>query len=166
MEILGKIIEFMTVELTVLLTAALPVIELRGAIPVGLSLGMSPFHAFLVSFIGSMLPVPIIIFGVRPVFKALKKTRLFRGYVERLTNKTLLKSDGIRRYGFWGLMIFVGIPLPGTGVWTGTFAAVLLDIRFKTAFPAILIGNFLAGTIIMLLSHGAMNTLDLLKGLG
>lgn len=156
MGILAKILEFMTIEITVLLTAALPIIELRGAIPVGVSLGMSAAHAFLISFIGSMLPVPIIIFGIRPIFKALKKTKLFRSFVDRLTERTMLKSDGIKRYGFWGLLVFVAIPIPGTGVWTGTLAAVLLDLRFKTAFPAILIGNFIAGTVVMMLSYGML----------
>lgn len=165
MGIFGKIIEFLTIEFTVLLTAALPIIELRGAIPVGMSLGMSPAHAFFISFIGSMLPVPVIIFTIRPIFKELKKTRLFRGFVDRITAKTMLRSGRIKKYGFWGLLLFVAIPLPGTGVWSGTLASVLLDIRFKTAFPAIFIGNFIAGTVVMTLSHGAIRTFNLLSGL-
>lgn len=163
MGILGKVIEFLSIEMTVLLTAALPIIELRGAIPVGMSLGMSPPHAFFISFIGSMLPVPVIIFTIRPIFKELKKTRLFRGFVDRITAKTMLRSGRIRKYGFWGLILFVAIPLPGTGIWTGTLASVLLDIRFKTAFPAILIGNLIAGAAVMALSHGAIRTFNLLS---
>ncbi|SES81514.1 Uncharacterized membrane protein [Natronincola peptidivorans] len=162
MELLTKFLEFMTIELTVLLTAALPIIELRGAIPVGVSLGMSPAHAFFISFLGSMLPVPIIILTIRPVFKELRKWKVFRGFVDRITTKTMLRSDRIKKYGFWGLILFVAIPLPGTGVWTGTLASVLLDMRLKVAFPAIFIGNLIAGTVIMMVSDGAVRTLNLL----
>ncbi len=159
MGLIVKLINLMTIELTVLLTAALPVIELRGAIPVGMSLGMSPGHAFLVSFIGSILPAPIIIFTVRPIFETLRKARFFRKFVDRMVSKTMLKAGGIQKYGFWGLLIFVAVPLPGTGVWTGSLAAVLLNIRFKTAFTAIFIGNLIAGIAIMLLSHGLIGVL-------
>jgi uncharacterized membrane protein len=141
-------------ELTVMLTAALPVIEIRGAIPVGMSIGMSPTHATIISFIGSMLPVPILLFSIRPVFNHLKKTKLFKGLIDKLTIRSQSKSVSIQKYGFWGLLIFVAIPLPGTGVWSGTLAAALLDMRFKVAFPAILIGNFIAALAVMFLSHG------------
>ncbi|AOY75548.1 COG2426 family protein [Clostridium formicaceticum] len=160
-----KFLEFMTIELTVLLTAAMPIIELRGAIPVGISLGMSPLHAFAISFIGSILPVPIIIFGTRPIFKLLKQTRVFKGFIEKITKKTMLRSGKIQRYGFWGLILFVAIPLPGTGVWTGSLASVLLDMRIKLAFPAILIGNLIAGLAVMSLSHGVVRTLNLMQGM-
>ncbi|SDJ84954.1 COG2426 family protein [Natronincola ferrireducens] len=165
MGFLGRFIEIMTIELTVLLTAAMPIIELRGAIPVGVSLGMSPLHAFIISFIGSILPVPFLIFTIRPIFKALKQLKFFRGFIERITDKTLMRSGRIQRYGFWGLILFVAIPLPGTGVWTGTLASVLLDLRFKMAFPAIFIGNLMAGLIVMSLSQGAVRTINIFSGL-
>lgn len=136
-----EILKFFTTELTVLLTAAFPIIELRGAIPLGVSLGFSPMHSFAISLLGSMLPVPILLFGIRPVFNYLKKTTIFKKTINRLIDRTINKSDRIQRYGFWGLLIFVAVPLPGTGVWSGTLAAALLDMRFKLAFPAILIGN-------------------------
>jgi uncharacterized membrane protein len=150
-----ELLNFLSIELTVMLTAALPIIELRGAIPVGMSLGMSPAHATIISFIGSMIPVPFILFTIRPIFNYLKKTKLFKKLVHKLTDKSLNKSGNIQKYGAWGLLIFVAIPLPGTGVWSGSLAAALLDMRFKWAFPAILVGNIIAAVIIMGLSNEA-----------
>ncbi|HHX70363.1 MAG TPA: small multi-drug export protein [Gallicola sp.] len=81
-----ELLNFLSIELTVLLTAAMPIIELRGAIPVGMSLGMSPVHATVISFIGSMIPVPFILFTIRPIFNYLKKTRLFKKLIHKLTD--------------------------------------------------------------------------------
>ena len=153
---LKELLEFLSIEFTVMLTAALPVIELRGAIPVGISLGLSPIHATILSFIGSMIPVPILLFSIRPVFNYLKKTKVFRNMINRMTTRSLRKSDKIQKYGFWGLILFVAIPLPGTGVWSGTLAAALLNMRFKRAFPAILIGNIIAAIAVMTLSNGVV----------
>ncbi|MFU0799079.1 MAG: small multi-drug export protein [Xylanivirga thermophila] len=154
---LKQLLEFLSVEFTVMLTAALPVIELRGAIPVGIALGLSPIHSTILSFIGSMIPVPILLFSIRPLFNYLKKTKLFRRLIDKITKRSIGKSGKIQKYGFWGLILFVAIPLPGTGVWSGTLAAALLDMRFKLAFPAILIGNTIAAVLIMLLSSGFVN---------
>ena len=152
---LKEILNFLSIELTVMLTAALPIIELRGAIPVGISLGLSPIHATLISLVGSMIPVPFILFTIRPIFNYLKKTKLLKKLVHKLTDKSLNKSGNIQKYGAWGLLVFVAIPLPGTGVWSGSLAAALLDMRFKWAFPAILVGNIIAAVIIMGLSNEA-----------
>jgi uncharacterized membrane protein len=151
-----KLLNFLSVEFTVMLTAAIPIIELRGAIPVGISLGLSPIHATLISLIGSMIPVPFILFTIRPIFKYLKTTKTFRSLVYRLTHKSMSKSTKIQKYGAWGLLVFVAIPLPGTGVWSGSLAAALLDMRFKWAFPAILAGNVIAAVLIMGLSNGVV----------
>jgi uncharacterized membrane protein len=150
-----QLINFLSIELTVLLTAALPIIELRGAIPVGISLGLSPIHATLISLVGSMIPVPFILFTIRPIFNYLKTTKIFKKLVHKLTDKSMDKSGKIQKYGAWGLLIFVAIPLPGTGVWSGSLAAALLDMRFKWTFPAILVGNIIAAVIIMGLSNEA-----------
>ena len=157
-----QLLETLSLELTIILTASLPIIELRGAIPIGISLGLSPVHATILSFIGSMLPVPFILFSVRPIFKYLKETKLFNKLISSITDKSLNKSARIQRYGIWGLFLFVALPLPGTGIWTGSLAASLLDIRFKWAFPTIFIGNLIAGFIIMSLSHGVSNVLEVL----
>ena len=154
-----QLLNFLSIELTVLLTAALPIIELRGAIPVGISLGLSPLHAAILSFIGSMIPVPFILFTIRPIFNYLKKTKTFRKLVHRLTDKSLNKSHKIQKYGAWGLLVFVAIPLPGTGVWSGSLAAALLNMRFKWAFPAIFVGNLIAGILIMGVSNGVFKVI-------
>ena len=159
MEILIEtLFELVSKELTVLIIAALPVIELRGAIPVGISLGLSPLHATLISFIGSMIPVPFILFTIRPVFKYLRTTRLFKGLVDRLTERSTRRNDEkIRKYGVLGLILIVAIPLPGTGVWSGSLAAALMNLRFKLAFPAIMLGNIIAAILVMILSQGFVN---------
>ncbi|GAB6107575.1 COG2426 family protein [Fusibacter bizertensis] len=157
MNFLSGLLKIVSAEFKTAIIAALPVIELRGAIPFGISFGLSPFHAFVVSFIGSMIPVPILLLGIRPVFRFLSQLPKLKKFVDHISVKSIRKSARIRKYGFLGLLIFVAIPLPGTGVWSGTLAAVLLDIRFKIAFPAILIGNFIAGILIMTLSNGIIN---------
>lgn len=156
--IVTKLVEFLSIEIAVMITAAMPVIELRGAIPVGIALGLSPIHATIISFIGSMIPVPFILFTIRPIFNYLKKTRTFKKLVNHLTDKSLNNnSHRIQKYGAWALVVVVAIPLPGTGVWSGSLAAALLDIRFKWAFPAILAGNMIAAVIIVSISKGVFN---------
>lgn len=152
--IISKIINFLSIEFTVMLTAALPIIELRGAIPVGISLGLAPIHSAVIAFIGSMIPVPFILFLVRPIFGYLKKTKLFKNIIDRTINKSMRKSLRVTKYKYLGLLIFVAIPLPGTGVWTGSTIAALLNMRFKYAFPSIMMGNLIAGTIVLWLSRG------------
>lgn len=155
--ILRELLDFLSIELTVILTAALPIIEVRGAIPVGISLGLTPIHSFFLSLIGSIIPVPFILFTIRPIFNYLRKTKTFKKLVYNLTNRSMAKSGSIQKYGVWGLLVFVAIPLPGTGVWSGSLIAALLDMRFKWAFPAIFVGNVIAGILIMALSHGVVN---------
>lgn len=155
-----QFLNFLTVELTVLFTAALPIIELRGAIPVGIALGLTPLHALAISFIGSMIPVPFILFLIRPIFKWMKSTNLLKGIAEKITLRSKSKnSHQIQKYGAWALVIIVAIPLPGTGVWSGSLAAALFDIRFKWAFPAILVGNFMAAMAVLFFSNGMINLL-------
>ena len=158
--LLNQLLDFLTVELTVMLTAALPIIELRGAIPVGISLGLSPIHAAIIAFIGSLIPVPFILFTIRPIFNYLKKTKLFKNMVHKITEKSINNNSGkIQKYGVWGLILIVAIPLPGTGVWSGSLIAALMNMRFKWAFPAILVGNLIAGIFIMGLSTGVFKVI-------
>lgn len=155
-----SLIDMLTVELTVFLTAAIPLIEVRGAIPLGVSLGMTPLHAAIVSLAGSMVPVPFILLTIRPIFNYLRRTKTFKKLISHLTDKSINNNGHrIQKYGAWGLLIFVAIPLPGTGVWSGSLAAALLDMRLKWAFPSILVGNIIATIIITSLSHGVINIL-------
>ncbi len=159
-ECVKQLFSLLGIELTVFLTAALPVIELRGAIPIGISLGLSPLHAGLISFVGSMIPAPVVFFTVRPLFNYLKGTRLFKNAVNRFIKRSLGKSHNVKKYGAWGLALFVSIPLPGTGVWSGAIIAALLDIRFKWALAAICAGNIIAGLLVMGLSTGIVSALS------
>ena len=150
-----EILNFLPRELAVLFIAALPVIELRGAIPIGISLGLSPFYATIISLIGSMIPAPFILFTIKPIFVRLKKTRLFKKLVDKLTDRSLkYNGEKIQKYGVWGLVLVVAIPLPGTGVWSGSLAAALLNMQFKQALSAIFIGNIIAAILVMILSYG------------
>lgn len=151
---LQQLLNFISIEFTVMLTAALPIIEVRGAIPVGISLGLSPIHSTILAIIGSMIPVPFLLFTIRPIFNYLKGTKTFKKLVHRLTDRSMSGSGKIQKYGAWGLLVFVAIPLPGTGVWSASLISYLLDMRFKWAFPAIFVGNLIAGILIMMLSHG------------
>lgn len=151
------LLNFLSNEFKVMFTAAVPIIEVKGAIPVGIALGMTPLHSTSLAFLGSIIPVPIILFTIRPIFNYLKQTKTFRKLINKLIHNSLNKSENIQKYGYWGLFIFVAIPLPGTGVWTGSLIAALLDMRFKLAFPAIVIGNLIASIIIMILSFGMVN---------
>lgn len=155
-----NLFDAITVQMTVIFTSMVPLIELRGAIPLGVSLGLSPFNAMVLAFAGSMVPVPFILFATRPVFNYLRKKNLFIKLIEKLTHRSMNNAGkGIIKYGLLGLIIFVAIPIPGTGVWSGSLAASIIDIRFKLAFPAIMIGNLLAAVQIMTLSHGVLNIL-------
>lgn len=142
--------------MVVVFAAMFPIIELRGAIPIGIALKLNPYYSTVLSIIGSTVPVPFIFFTIRPILNYLKSTKLFKAKIERFLSKTMNKSDQIVKYGFWGLLLFVGIPLPGTGAWTGTLIAVLLDLRFKSTILAIFLGNVMAGIIIFIVSHLAI----------
>lgn len=154
-EFILELLEFLSIEFAIMFMAMLPVIELRGAIPLGISMGLSPIHSATISYLGSIVPVPIILFGIRPIFSFLRKNRFLRKIIDKIIRNSSVKNSGkIKKYGTLGLVILVAIPLPGTGVWSGSLAAALMNIRFKRAFPAILLGNAIAAIAIMSLSHG------------
>lgn len=137
------------------LVAMTPVLELRGAIPVGVALGLTPVQALAVSIVGNLVPVPFIVLFIRRIF-AWMKQRLprLRGFVERMERKAEAKRALIDKWKVLGLFILVAIPLPGTGAWTGALVAALLDIRLKRSFPAIAAGVAVAGVIVTLLTAG------------
>ena len=144
--------------LLVVLVAMVPVIDLRGAIPIGMGMGLDFWPVFICSFIGNILPVPIIILFVRKVFAWMRKiSPKLDTIVTKIENKALAKSETVKKYQLLGLFIFVAIPLPGTGAWTGALIAALLDMRLKSAFPAISLGVLVAGIIISIVSYGAFS---------
>ncbi|MBO8158224.1 small multi-drug export protein [Thermosyntropha sp.] len=145
---------------TVFFSSMLPIVELRGGIPLGIALGMSYLEAAGLCIIGSTLIVPVVFFAVRPIFNFFLSRNLFEHRINNFIERTLRKSSKVKKYGFWGLFLFVGIPLPGTGAWTGTLLAILLDIRFKSTFFAVLLGNILASLIILMLTHSSIMLID------
>ena len=131
-----------------LLVSVVPVIELRGAIPIGVALGLHPFWAMLASIVGNMLPVPFIILFVRHVFTWLKRhSPLLGRLVQKLEDKAHNKSAVVIKYRAIGLCLLVAVPFPGTGAWTGALVASLLDIRMRHALPAIFLGLLMAAAI-------------------
>ena len=130
-----------------------PILELRGGLIAAALLKVPITTAIPICLVGNLIPVPFILWFITPIFSWLKKTKAFRPMVEKLEKKSLDKSDRIRKYEFWGLFLFVGIPLPGTGAWTGSLIASLLDIRFRKAFPAVCLGLLLATTIMCIFTY-------------
>jgi uncharacterized membrane protein len=149
--------------LWIILLAALPLGELRVAIPVAIGYDFSPAAAFVLGVAGNMLPIPFIFLFIRPLFRRLRRLRLLHGLVEKLEAQAQNKSAKVAKYRFWGLALFVGVPLPGTGAWTGALIATLLDMRFKHAMPSIFIGVLIAGLVVTLISTGVFAGVDLLK---
>lgn len=141
-------------ELICFLVSMIPIVELRGGLIIAAILEVPLFRAILVCIVGNLIPVPFILWLITPIFNWLKKTKLFRGLVEKLEKKSMSKSDKIQKKQFWGLVIFVGIPLPGTGAWTGSLIASLLNIKVKKAFPAICVGLVMATIIMCFVSYG------------
>ena len=141
-------------QLIVFIVSMIPIVELRGGLIAAALLDMPIWVGVLYCLAGNIVPVPFILLFITPIFTWLKKTKLFRPMVEKLEAKSLSKSDKIQKYEFWGLVLFVGIPLPGTGAWTGSLIACLLNIRLKKAVPAIFLGLLLATTIMCIITYG------------
>lgn len=138
------------------LMAMVPVIELRGAIPFGVVQGLSVPTAMIVSIIGNLLPIPVLVVFTRKVFEWLRtKSEWLDNVVKKLEAKADKNKDLVMKSEFWGLMILVAIPLPGTGAWTGALVAAMLDMRLKRAMPAIIVGVIVAGIIVTAITYGA-----------
>lgn len=138
------------------LVSMVPVIELRGAVPLGYGKGLNIWVAVAVSIVGNLIPVPFIILFIRRIFALLRRiNKKFDGLVSRLEKRAENKSDVVKKYSFWGLFLLVAIPLPGTGAWTGALVAAMLDMRLKRAMPAIVLGVLAAGIIVAFITCGA-----------
>ena len=134
------------------LMSMVPVIELRGGLPYAILSGVSPYVAFPLCIAANLLPIPFILWFITPIFNWMKTTRLFRPIAEKLEKKAMNKSDKLEKGYFWGLLLFVGIPLPGTGAWTGALLATLLNVPKKKSIPAIALGVCLAAVLMGVLS--------------
>lgn len=137
------------------IVSLLPIIELRGAIPIGVAMGLSPIVAAIISVVGNLLPVPFIIIFIRRIFLWMqKKSPWLKGIAEKLENKALAKGSNLYKGEIIGLILFVAIPLPGTGAWTGSLIAAILGIRLKAALPAVSAGVLIAGVLVLGITYG------------
>ena len=141
-------------ELIVFIISMFPIIELRGGLIAASALDIPMYKAIIICFVGNLIPIPFILLLITPIFAWLKNTKWVKKHIEKLEKKAMDKSDTIQKYEFVGLVFFVGIPLPGTGAWTGSLIAALLGIKFRKAFPAIILGLLLATTIMCVFSYG------------
>lgn len=144
-------------ELLVFLTSMMPISELRGAIPLGISLGMSPVDSTLISVLGNLLIIPFLMLILKPMFTYFKTIVRFRDWINKFEERAAHKMKNYRKFRLIGLFLLVAIPIPTTGVYTGVVAANVLKIRFKNAWFAISIGVVTAGIIVYLLSINIFN---------
>ena len=141
--------------LWILLVSMVPFIELRAAIPMGCGMGLPAWQVYLAAVVGNMIPVPFIVLFIRRIFEFLRKHwKKLGGLVDRIEAKAMKKGAKVRQAEILGLILFVAIPLPGTGAWTGSLIAALLDIRLKRSIPTIFLGVHIAGAIVTAVSYG------------
>ncbi len=146
------------------LISMVPVIELRGAIPIALAKDIEPWVAFMLAVFGNMLPIPFILVFIRSIFNWMKKYDRLGRIVTKLETRAESKSESVRKYELVGLCILVAIPLPGTGAWTGALVAALMKMRIRRALPTIFVGVVIAGVIVTLVSVLGIHALDFLLG--
>ncbi len=157
-EIIVNFLKGIPKEYIVIITGALPVSELRGAIPLGLSFGMPMAKVFWLSVLGNTIFIIPALFMLEPVSNKLRKFKAWSRFFDWLFERTKKKAEAIQRYEAIGLAIFVAVPLPLTGAWSGVIAASLFKIRFRYAFTAITLGVLIAGVIVSVLCSLGMLT--------
>lgn len=140
----------------VFIISLMPILELRGGLIAAALLGLPPVPAYIISIIGNLIPIPLILWLLDYVFDFMKKHDILKKFVLFCERKGNEKKDKIEKLGFWGLVLFVGVPLPGTGAWTGCLIATILRMDKKKAFLAAAIGVIMASIIMMLISYGVL----------
>jgi len=146
-------------EVIVFIISMLPILELRGGLIAATLLGVDFLPGYIVSIIGNILPIPIVLLFLEKILDFLKKFKVTEKLVVKIENKILSKKEQIDKYGYLGLLLFVGIPLPGTGAWTGSGLAVLLHLDRKKSFIYILLGVVLASIIMSIFSYGILDAI-------
>ena len=141
-------------EIVAFLASLLPIIECRGGMIIAKGFEIPFIKAFLLCYLGNMLPLPFIILFIKKIFAFMKKHNILTGFIEKLEGKTAKNQDKVMKYKQWGLLLFIAIPLPGTGGWTGSLFAALLNIDFKKALPIVALGVFIADVIMSVLTYG------------
>ena len=140
----------------VFITAMLPVLEVRGAIPLAIAKDFPPVFTFILCTIGNMVPIPALILLSRKILQWLKHFPRVGRLAHKLEARAQKHSKLVHQFSFWGLMILVAIPLPGTGAWTGALVASFLNMRLRNSLPAIFLGVCIAAAIVMCVSYGVV----------
>lgn len=140
----------------VFIISLMPILELRGGLIAAALLGLPPVPAYIISIIGNLIPIPLILWLLDYVFDFMKKHNILKKFVLFCERKGNEKKDKIEKLGFFGLVLFVGVPLPGTGAWTGCLIATILRMDKKKAFLAAALGVIMASIIMMLISYGVL----------
>ena len=156
MELMQWLTQTMAGEFTLtVLVSMVPVVDLRGGIPFGVAAGLPVWAAFLAAILGNLIPAPFIIVYIRRIFQWLRlRLPRLNSLVDKLEKKAHLKGQKVSKYKYLGLAIFVAIPLPGTGAWTGALAAAFLDMPLRKAIPSIVAGVLTAGVVISIVTFG------------
>jgi uncharacterized membrane protein len=146
-------------EIVVFIISLMPILELRGGLIAASLLGLDPIPSYIISVIGNIIPVPFILWFINSILKWMRESKHFSGIAKWLDEKVNKHKGQIEKYGFWGLVLFVGIPLPGTGAWTGCLIAAVLNMDKKKSFFAAMVGIFMASIIMMIVSFGLLKTI-------
>ena len=148
-------------ELIVFIVSLLPLLELRGGLIAASLLGVKPLVGYIVSIIGNVIPVPFILLFINKILEWMRNSKIkwMRKVAHWLDKKAKKNHDKIEKYGYLGLVLFVGIPLPGTGAWTGCLAASVFEMDRRKSFFAVMLGIFMASIIMMILSYGILSNL-------
>jgi len=152
----GTLGKYISSKLAVFIVSLVPILECRGGLIASALLKVDIRYAVPLCILGNILPIPFILLFIKRIFKWLKKFNFSRPLIEKLENRAMNKSKGMSNGEFLGLLLFVGIPLPGTGAWTGSLVAALFDMDFKKAITAIFLGILLATLIVGSLSYGLL----------
>jgi uncharacterized membrane protein len=146
---MSEISNFIGKELSVLILSMMPISELRGAIPYGISIGLSPYNAFVISVIGNIIPVPFLLKLYQPIIRWIARSTFLRRPASMIVNKVDRSSQKVRKYELWGLFLLVAIPLPTTGVWTASAVASFLKLSYRKSIFFISLGVLAAGIIVL-----------------
>ena len=142
--------------ITIFIISLMPILELRGGLIAAKLLGLPPVQSFIICFIGNIIPIPIIVWLIDPIFRFLRRWKFFDKFITWCEKKAHSKKEQIENLKYFGLFLFVGIPLPGTGAWMGCLIAALLGMEKKKTMIAALLGVVLAGIIMLIFSYGVL----------
>lgn len=151
--------QYVSEEVVIFIISMFPILELRGGLLAASLLKVPIIKAIPLCIIGNLIPIPFILIFIKKIFSWMKRFKIFRGLIEKLENRAMSKSGKVTQYEFMGLVLFVGIPLPGTGAWMGSLIAALLEMDTKKAVLAELLGIAIATVIMSILSYGLLGSI-------